>query len=109
ANGLIAVATGGQAVQDNLTATADPDADDDSTEGYSARSLWFNLPSSEVFRCMDASEGAAVWVKTSLTIDELGALALGDDAGDVPYSGDAPGSDVAAALNALANDTRVAN
>ena len=61
----------------NIAAT-DPAVTNDETEGYSEWSLWANSSTSEVFRCIDATEGAAVWVKTTLTIDELGTAALED-------------------------------
>ena len=76
-------------------AAADPDVTNDETEGYSEWSLWANSSTSEVFRCIDATEGAAVWVKTTLTIDELGTAALedvGTAIGDVVQLEDVGGS-----------------
>ena len=73
-------------VQDNTTATADPTVDDDSGAGYGIGSRWYNTSTSEVFLCLDPAAGAAIWVKTSLTLDELGSLATlnsGTGAGDV--------------------------
>jgi hypothetical protein len=65
-------------VQHNTTATTDPDVTDDSSAGYAIRSTWINTSTHEIFRCLDASVGAAVWVKTSLTLDELGGAATKD-------------------------------
>lgn len=59
----------------NLSAGIDPTANNDGTQGYRSRSLWFNTISGETFRCIDPATGAAIWVKTSLTIDELGTMA----------------------------------
>ena len=76
-------------------AAADPDVTNDETEGYSDWSLWANSATSQVFRCIDATEGAAVWVKTTLTIDELGTAALedvGTTIGDVVQLEDVGGS-----------------
>ena len=87
----------------NLTATAAPTANDDEGDGYEPLSRWVDTSQGEFYVCLDATAGAAVWQLASLTIDDLGALALGDGAGDVPYSGAAPGADVAAALDALQN------
>ena len=56
-------------------ATSDPTADDDDGDGYSEGSVWINTTSGEAFRCVDASTGAAVWINTTLTTDELGTIA----------------------------------
>ena len=68
-------------IKNNLSASATPDADNDSTEGYSVGSLWFDLTASphEIYRCVDATATAAVWVNSSLEVGELGALALLDE------------------------------
>lgn len=85
----------------NLTATAAPSANDDETAGYEPLSVWVDTAATEFYKCLDATTGAAVWVKSSLTIDELGALALGNDAADVPYAGPVSAADVAAAIDLL--------
>jgi hypothetical protein len=56
-------------------ATVDPTADDDDGDGYSEGSVWINNTSDESFRCVDASTGAAIWINTTLTTDELGTIA----------------------------------
>ena len=58
--------------------TTDPTVNDDSSQGYSVWSLWANTTTSEVYRCIDVTVGAAKWEKTTLTIDELGGAALLD-------------------------------
>lgn len=65
---------------DNLTATTAPTANDDSDDGYSAGSVWFDTSASppESYKCIDATVGSAVWVQTTLTIDELGTVATKD-------------------------------
>ena len=72
----------------NFSATADPTVDDDSGEGYAVGSVWINTSSTprEAFRCVDATEGAAVWVNTSLEIGELGSMAS-QDASNVNITG----------------------
>jgi len=45
----------------NLSAVVNPTVDNDTGEGYSASSLWFNTAEDSFFICIDASEGAAVW------------------------------------------------
>lgn len=71
------------APKSNFTAIVDPAATDDSAEGYSAGSKWLNTATDEVYVCLDAAVGAAVWVKTTLSTDELGSAAL-KDAGTGP-------------------------
>ena len=61
-------------------AAAAPTVNDDETAGYSAWSLWADTSGAqpEVYRCLDAATGAAVWALTTLTIDELGTAATAD-------------------------------
>jgi len=65
-------------VKNNLTATVVPTVNDDTTQGYSATSMWYDSVLSEYYRCMDASTGAAVWEKTTLTLDDLGSIVTQD-------------------------------
>lgn len=62
---------------DNLTAVTAPTVNDDSDDGYSAGSRWFDTASSppEAYLCLDAAVGEAVWVQTTLTLAELGSMA----------------------------------
>jgi hypothetical protein len=68
----------GEAEAKRNIAAVDPVVTDDETAGYSEWSLWANTVTSEVFRCIDATASAAAWVKTTLTVDELGSAALVD-------------------------------
>lgn len=70
---------------DNFTATSPPTANSDNTQGYGINSFWVdNTPTPpESYRCVDATTGAAVWVKTSLTSDELAVVALSGDSDDL--------------------------
>ena len=63
-------------VLNNLTATGDPTVNNDSSEGYSVLSKWLNNSSTEVWLCLDATVGAAVWEIKTLTTDDLGSAAL---------------------------------
>jgi len=65
-------------VLNNLTATGDPTVNNDSSEGYSVLSKWLNNSSTEVWLCLDATVGAAVWEIKTLTTDDLGSAALAD-------------------------------
>lgn len=94
-------------VKSNIDATTDPTVNDDETEGYSVNSLWINKNTNDIFRCLDATEGAAVWVKSSLDVDDLGGLALGDTAADVPYDNTASGlsaENVQSAIDEFVNE-----
>ena len=71
-----ALATKADVVQDNLSASVAPTVDNDETEGYEPRSRWFDIVAGESYLCLSAATGAAVWVQTSLTLDELGSAAM---------------------------------
>jgi hypothetical protein len=49
-------------VLNNLTATADPLATDDSNDGYSITSIWVNTTTDSAFICADATVSGAVWI-----------------------------------------------
>ena len=65
-------------VKHNISAIVDPTVNDDSSQGYEPRSTWFNTATGEIFKCIDATVGAAKWVLTSLTLDDLGSAAAYD-------------------------------
>jgi len=50
-----------------LAATVAPVVTNDSSQGYSVGSLWIDITSGEVYRCVDNTVGAAVWAETSLS------------------------------------------
>jgi hypothetical protein len=52
---------GGDVAKNNLTATVDPVATDDSSAGYSLGSLWVNSVGIAVYVATDVTVGAAVW------------------------------------------------
>lgn len=70
-------------IQNNLSATTNPSATDDSGAGYAIGSVWINTTSDEAFRCVDASAAAAVWINTTLTTSELATLAVTGDWTDI--------------------------
>jgi hypothetical protein len=57
----------------NYAGAGAPSVDNDITEGYSVGSLWIDITSSpkEAYRCLDAADGAASWVNTTFTADEV--------------------------------------
>jgi hypothetical protein len=63
-------------VKNNLSGTSDPTVNNDISDGYAAFSRWVNTVTKEYFLCLYSANGAAVWVKSSLTLDELGTAAL---------------------------------
>lgn len=75
-------------VKHNTTASGAPTVNDDDTQGYSSRSLWFdlNMSPNEIYRCVDATTGTAVWLNTSLELDDLGSIAT-QDADNVNITG----------------------
>ena len=74
-------------VQNNLAASTAPAVSNDDSEGYAVNSIWLDTTGNEAYRCLDASTGAAVWIKTTLTTDELGSLALLNSINDGNWSG----------------------
>ena len=61
----------------NYTATAPPTVNDDSGDGYSVGSRWVDTTGDlEAWTCASASVGAAQWLPTTLTVDDLGSLAV---------------------------------
>lgn len=64
--------------QNKLDGTTAPGATNDSSEGYTVGSFWIDVTNDEAYRLVDATEDAAVWINTTLTTSELGALALKD-------------------------------
>jgi len=63
-------------VLNNLTSNVDPVVTNDSSEGYSVLSKWLNNVTAEVWLCLDATVGAAIWDIKTLTTDDLGSAAL---------------------------------
>ena len=65
----------------NEASSRAPSAGDDEDDGYAVGSLWFwttNLSAGnfEAYRCLDATADAAEWLNSTLTIDELGSIAV---------------------------------
>jgi hypothetical protein len=56
---------------DNLAASAAPTAGDDAADGYAVGSIWIDTVADRVYRCVDATVGAAVWLLTTATRSRL--------------------------------------
>lgn len=65
AQGRLTAASSG--IQDNVAATTAPDADNDTTEGYSVGSRWIDTTADKAYVCLDATDGAAVWQEDGLS------------------------------------------
>lgn len=64
-------------VKNNFTSAVAPTVNDDSTAGYRVGSKWFDIVAPDgVYQCIDATPGAAVWKTSTLTLDDLGSMAL---------------------------------
>jgi len=53
--------------RNNYTATAAPGVNDDTNSGYEPGSEWVDQMTDKAYVCLDATEGAAVWVETTQT------------------------------------------
>ena len=80
-----AIAVMAAGIKNNFTAVVNPTPSDDLSLGYAAGSVWINIvgTTAEAFRCADPTEGAAVWIKTTLTADELATIALSGNSDDL--------------------------
>jgi hypothetical protein len=69
----------GSTVQNEFDGDGPPGTDDDAADGYSVGSVWIDRTSSpmEAYRCVDATEGAARWLNTTLEIGDLDAVFAG--------------------------------
>src|SRR5210317_15848 len=75
--GSVSGITGGGGGSGSITVSASaPTVNDDSDAGYSVGDSWLDTSATpdEMYRAADVSIGAAVWLKTTLTIDELGSI-----------------------------------
>jgi hypothetical protein len=75
-----------RSAKNNFAATSDPTVNDDSGDGYSEGSRWLNTTTDESYVCVDAGLGAAIWLNTSLTAEELGSMAF-QEASNVNITG----------------------
>ena len=62
-------------IKDKVDATAAPDADNDTTEGYSVGSRWIDVTNDKIYFCLDATDTAAVWSDGQAAYDWKGAWA----------------------------------
>lgn len=80
----------------NYNATTDPTVNDDASAGWENGSVWINTTIPESYRCLDNTNGAAVWIETTLTTDELATVATTGNYSDLnglPILGTAAAAD----------------
>ena len=58
-------------VKDNIGAGAAPTVNDDTTSGYSVGSKWLDTTNDNAYVCLDATNGAAVWIETTVAAHTL--------------------------------------
>jgi len=96
--------------QNNFAAAVAPDANDDSTGGYSVGSKWIDTTADEAYICADATAAAAVWLQISpgaipnkSFVAKTGAYTV--LAGDDFLTGDATGGAFSFTLPAAASNS----
>ncbi|MGH8426392.1 MAG: hypothetical protein ACRES7_00205 [Gammaproteobacteria bacterium] len=73
---IVTAALGTAIPKDKFNATADPVVTNDSSQGYSEGSRWFNTTTPDVFVCINPAVGAAVWLKSTLELADLANFAV---------------------------------
>jgi len=64
----------------NYNATQAPTVNDDSTQGYTVGSLWFDTTNQHVYSCLDDTASSAIWVDVSLQGTIVGSTGNNDSA-----------------------------
>ena len=78
-----AIAILAQGLKNNTSATVAPTTTNDDSEGYAIGSFWVDTVADESYRCVDATTNLAVWVKTTLSSNDLATVALSGDSDDL--------------------------
>jgi len=71
---------------DNFSASTAPTANDDTGDGYAVGSQWYDTTNAQVYICVDASSGAAVWRQVG-ALSGFVALASGGTGSDLSSTG----------------------
>lgn len=87
ASAASAAVSAGLLPQNDFAQSGPPDADNDVTEGFSTGSRWFDTVGQEMYTCLDATDGAAIWETSTLSIDDLGNLAVLNTINNDQWSG----------------------
>ena len=62
--------------QNNYAGTTAPTVNEDSDDGYSVGSQWYDGTNDNMYHCLDATVGAAVWVQGDVVAADLGGMAV---------------------------------
>jgi hypothetical protein len=89
----------------NYNATAAPTTGDDNADGYRVGSTWIDTTNDEAYRCVDDTNGAAVWIGTTLETTDLGSLATVTPTGTGSTSTFLRGDNAWVAVDALPTQT----
>lgn len=98
--------------KNNYTATTNPTVNDDSSQGYSAGSVWYNTSTQEAYLCTDPANGSAIWILITLTVENLGSAAFvntGIGSGDVPLNSNLGSAAYLPVGTTIGNVVQVAN
>jgi hypothetical protein len=71
------------APRDNLASTTAPAVTDDLDLGYKVGSRWVDVTGDRLFTCIDATDGAAIWVETPKTGAWAGACVAGTNVASI--------------------------
>lgn len=75
--------------KDNITATTAPTANNDSSQAYSVGSTWIDITNDNVYKCVDANVGAAVWEwLNEKFVDYDLSFAISDETSDLTTDND---------------------
>lgn len=68
------------------TSAVDPTVNDDSADGFSAGSSWFNSTTQTFWQCASASVGAALWIALGASVSLLTSGLMQFYAGELVYT-----------------------
>jgi len=78
-NGTVYRMSGEPRAADNFVATAAPTVNDDVSLGYAVGSKWTNVTLDVAYECIDATDGAAIWRRSSSANEERIVIAISDE------------------------------
>jgi len=81
-------------IPNNVSGTTTPGVNNDINDtvnasdgvGFQVGSLWVDIVAKEAYRCVDNTDGAAIWINTTLSTSELANIALSGSGADLTAS-----------------------